>query len=191
VSSIGEATTLLGRWANGEQAALDRVVGLLYDEMHRIAARELRGERHSSLQPTVLVNEVYLRLVQLQEIAWQDRQHFLSMCARLTRRTLVDEARKRHAAKRDAALEVTLVPELGEAATGGFSIIEVDDLLSQLEQVDADAARIVELRVFAGLSIDEAAAQLGVSASTVSRKWTMGRAWLSRQISPPQDDASG
>jgi RNA polymerase sigma factor (TIGR02999 family) len=157
--------------------------------MHRIAARELRGERHSALQPTVLVNEVYLRLVQLREIQWQDRQHFLSMCARLTRRTLVDEARKRNAAKRDAALEVTLAAEVDGEVTGGFSVIEIDDLLAQLEEFDAEAARVVELRVFAGLNIEETAAQLAVSPSTVSRKWALGRAWLTRQVVPASDNA--
>jgi RNA polymerase sigma factor (TIGR02999 family) len=188
--SGNEPTTLLVRWASGEQAALDCVVSLLYDEMHKIAARELRGERHAALQPTVLVNEVYLRLVQLREIRWQDRQHFLSMCARLTRRALVDEARKRNAAKRGSALEVTLVPEIDGEVTGGFSLIDIDDLLSQLEEFDPQAASVVELRVFAGLSIEEAASELDVSPSTVSRKWVLGRAWLTRQVAPARDDAS-
>ena len=182
MTEAGDATSLLARWSQGERAALDEVVQLLYEQMHQIAARELRGERQLTIQPTVLVNEVYLRLVNLNRIDWNDRAHFLSMCARVTRQTLVDEARKRQAGKRDARLDVTLTGEQGAPATGGFSIIEVDELLQQLEGFDGDAARVIELRIFGGLSIEEAASQLAMSESTVSRKWRVGKAWLARQL---------
>jgi RNA polymerase sigma factor (TIGR02999 family) len=182
MADASDATSLLARWSQGERAALDEVVQLLYQQMHQIAARELRGERSLTIQPTVLVNEVYLRLVHLNRIAWNDRAHFLAMCARVTRQTLVDEARKRSAGKRDSRLEVTLTGNLGGVATGGFDIIEIDELLVQLEGFDGDAARVIELRVFGGLSIDEAAQQLELSGSTVSRKWRVGKAWLARQL---------
>jgi RNA polymerase sigma factor (TIGR02999 family) len=183
MSSIGgDATTLLARWSHGDRAALDEVVQLLYQQMHQIAAREIRGEHNLTIQPTVLVSEVYLRLVQLNRIGWNDRAHFLAMCARLTRQALVDEARKRQAAKRDSRLDVTFVDEQGGSSTGGFNILEVDELLTQLEGFDGDAARVIELRIFAGLSIEEAAAQLQMSESTVSRKWRVGKAWLAQQL---------
>lgn len=178
----GEATTLLSRWAAGDRAAFDEVVQALYSQMHQIAARELRGEGSLRLEPTVLVNEVYLRLSQLNRISWHDRVHFLSMCARLSRQALVDEARKLRAARRDSRLDVTLTSGNSGIATGGFNVIEVDQLLAELAAFDDVAARVIELRVFAGLNIDEAAAELGLSASTVSRKWRSGKAWLARQL---------
>jgi RNA polymerase sigma factor (TIGR02999 family) len=182
MADAGDATSLLARWSQGERAALDEVVQLLYQQMHQIAARELRGERSLTIQPTVLVNEVYLRLLHLNRIDWNDRAHFLAMCARITRQTLVDEARRRSAGKRDNRLEVTLTGDFGAAATDVFDIIEVDELLSQLAGFDGDAARVIELRIFGGLSIEEAAAQLTMSGSTVSRKWRVGKAWIARQL---------
>jgi len=178
----GEATTLLSRWTAGDRAALDEVVQALYSQIHQVAARELRGEHSLRLEPTVLVNEVYMRLAQLNRIAWQDRVHFLAMCARLSRQALVDEARKLRAARRDSRLDVTLTAGKGGVATGGYNMIEVDQLLGELASFDDVAARVIELRVFAGLNIDEAAAELALSASTVSRKWRSGKAWLARQL---------
>lgn len=180
--SAGHATKLLSRWSQGDRAALDEVVQLLYAQMHTIASREVRGERSSAIEPTVLVNEVYLRLVQLSRIDWRDRAHFLAMCARVSRQTLVDEARRRRAAKRDAGIEVTLTIAREGATTGGFGVIDVDDLLNELATIDADAARVVELRVFGGLVVDEVAEQLSLSPATVQRKWRSGKAWLARQL---------
>lgn len=178
----GDATTLLSRWASGERAALDEVVQLLYAQMHGIAARELRGERQLTLEPTVLVNEVYLRLLQLNRIDLRDRAHFLAMCARVSRQALVDEARRVRAAKRGPGLEVTLTVGREGIATGGFGVIEVSELLDRFAEIDADAARVVELRVFGGLGVDEVAAELGISSSTVQRKWRAGKAWLALQL---------
>ncbi len=182
MSTGGDATRLLARWAEGDRAALDQVVGLLYEQMHVIAARQLRGERNLTIQPTSLVNDVYLRLVQLNHIDWQDRRHFLAMFARVARQALVDDARKRRAGKRDQALNITLNDERGGAVDGEFGVIEVDELMTQLQAIDEPAAQVVELRVFGGMSIEEAAAQLGVSEATVSRKWRAGKAWLAREL---------
>lgn len=187
--SLGQATTLLSRWSRGDRAALDEVVQLLYSQMHVIAAREVRGERNLEIEPTVLVNEVYLRLVQLSRVDWRDRAHFLAMCARVSRQALVDEARRRRAAKRDAGVEVTLTMSRDGTTTGGFGVLEVDDLLNELAALDASAARVVELRVFGGLVVDEVAEQLSLSPATVKRKWRSGKAWLARQLGVvPGDD---
>lgn len=181
MAAPGDATTLLARWSSGDKAALDEVVAILYEEMHRIAARQVRGERAITVQPTSLVNEVYLRLIGLQKIDWQDRGHFLAMFARVARRTLVDDARKRNAGKR-GGVSVTLSDDRIGRTSGGLGVLEIDQLLEKLAQLDAVAADIVELRVFGGMSIEEAAAQLGISDSTVSRKWRAGKAWLANEI---------
>jgi RNA polymerase sigma factor (TIGR02999 family) len=182
MASAGDATGLLGRWANGDKAALDEVMTLLYEHMHRIAARQLGGERGVTLQPTSLVNEVYTRLVSLNKIDWRDRGHFLSMFARVARRTLVDAARMRNAEKRDGGLMVTLTAaNIGNAASG-ISVIEVDQLIDKLAALDEVAARVVELRVFGDMSIEEAAEHLEISVATVNRKWRVGKAWLGNQL---------
>ena len=190
MSPSGDATGLLARWAGGDKAALDEVVALLYEQMHLIAARQLRGERNLTVQPTSLVNDVYLRLVQLNRIDWQDRRHFLAMFARVSRQALVDDARKRRAGKRDIGLNITLTDDRGGAVDGEFGVLEMDELMTQLQAFDEPAAQVVELRVFGGMSIEEAAAQLGVSEATVSRKWRAGKAWLARELGanlpPPQ-----
>lgn len=178
----GDATSLLSRWSSGDKAALDEVVAILYEEMHRIAARQVRGERSITVQPTSLVNDVYLRLLGLNRIDWQDRGHFLAMFARVARRTLVDDARRRNAGKRDGGEPITLCDDRIGRTGGGLGVLEIDELMDQLAQVDEVTARIVELRVFGGMSIDEAAAHLGISESTVSRKWRAGRAWLANEI---------
>ena len=179
------ATGLLARWSDGDRAALDEVIALLYEQLRSIAARQLHGEQQLTLQPTALVNEVYMRLVQLNRIEWQDRQHFLSMFARVARQTLVDEARKYRAAKRGADLGVTLTDERGGAVTGGYGMLELDELMTQLQAFDASAAQVMELRVFGGMSIEEAALQLGISEATISRKWRAGKAWIARQLAAP------
>ncbi len=182
MADTGDATGLLGRWSSGDKSALDEIMALLYEEMHRIAARQMRGERGITVQPTSLVNDVYLRLVGLNKIDWRDRGHFLAMFARIARRSLVDDARKRNASKRDGGEPVTMTDERLGKTFGGMNIIEVDQLLDQLATLDDTAAKVVELRVFGGLSIDEAAAELGVSEATVSRKWRAGKAWLAHEL---------
>lgn len=178
----GDATGLLGRWAGGDKAALDEVMALLYAHMHRIAARQLGGERSLTLQPTSLVNEVYTRLVELNRIDWRDRNHFLAMFARVSRRTLVDAARMRNADKRDGGVLVTMTGVDIAASGSGTSVIEIDQLLEKLEALDETAARVVELRVFGDMSIEEAAEHLGISVATVNRKWRVGKAWLGSEL---------
>jgi RNA polymerase sigma factor (TIGR02999 family) len=176
---------LLERWARGERGALDALLTQFYREVHQIAVSQLRGERHSTLRPTALVHEVYLRLTSLPRIKVQDRMHFLAMTARITRQALVDEARKRRSQKRDGGDPVTLTDaNLGEFGRV-YDAVDLDDLLGELQQVDRLAADIVTLRVFGGLSVDEAAAALGVSSATVNRHWATGKAWLTWELQKP------
>jgi RNA polymerase sigma factor (TIGR02999 family) len=175
--------SLLHRWSHGDRGALDQLLTLLYGDIHAIAVRQLNSERCSSLRPTALVHEAYLRLSALREIRWQDRAHFLAMAARVSRQALIDEARKRLAQKRDGGDQITLSDtNLGEPAQV-HDVLDVDDLLSELERFDALAAKIVELRVFGGLSIEEVAESVSVSIATVNRRWAAGKAWLTRELS--------
>jgi RNA polymerase sigma factor (TIGR02999 family) len=176
---------LLERWSRGERNALDALLTQFYREVHKIAVGQLRGERHSTLRPTALVHEVYLRLASLSRIRVQDRAHFLSMAARVTRQALVDEARKRRSRKRDGGDAVTLTDvNLGEHGRV-YDAVDVDDLLGELQQIDGLAAEIVTLRVFGGLSVEEAAVSLGVSSATVNRHWATGKAWLTWELQKP------
>lgn len=173
---------LLARWSRGDRAAFDALVALLYKDVHAIAVRQLRGERQLTIQPTALVNEVYLRLVGLSHLQLRDRAHFLSMAARVTRQALVDEARRRRAGKRDGGDPVTLSDTHLGRAGGAYDAVDVDDLLTQLHEFDALAADVVTLRVFGGLSIEEAAEALASSVATVNRHWATGKAWLSWEL---------
>jgi RNA polymerase sigma factor (TIGR02999 family) len=173
---------LLERWSRGDRDALNALLTELYHEVHNIAVGQLRSERHLTIQPTALVHEVYLRLTTLSHIRMQDRAHFLSMAARVTRQALVDEARSRRAQKRDGGEAVTLTD--ANLGTGGraYDALDVDDLLCELQRIDALAAEVVTLRVFGGLSIEEAAESLAVSVATVNRRWATGKAWLTWEL---------
>ncbi len=173
---------LLERWSRGDRSALDQLLTHLYRDIHAIAVRQLNQERHSSLRPTALVHEAYLRLAGLTEIRLQDRAHFLSMAARVSRQALVDEARRRRADKRSGGSPVTLSDtNLGEPENV-YDALDVDELLTELEQYDPMAAEIVGLRVFGGLSIAEVAESLVVSVATVNRRWAAGKVWLAREL---------
>lgn len=173
---------LLDRWSRGDRDALDQLLTHLYRDIHAIAVRQLNSERHSSLRPTALVHEAYLRLAALREIRLNDRTHFLSMAARVARQALIDEARMRRANKRDGGDPVTLSDaNLGDS-NQAYDAIDVDELLSELEQYDALAAEIVALRVFGGLSIEEVSACKEISVATVNRRWATGKAWLTREL---------
>jgi RNA polymerase sigma factor (TIGR02999 family) len=173
---------LLQRWSKGDKDALDQLLTHLYRDIHAIAVRELRNERHLTIRPTALVNEAYMRLAGLSQMQWQDRAHFLSMAARVTRQALVDEARLRRAGKRDGGSQVTLSDEnLGSSDTP-YDALDVDALLKELETFDAVAAEVVSLRIFGGLSIEEAAEALSISVATVNRRWASGKAWLMREL---------
>jgi RNA polymerase sigma factor (TIGR02999 family) len=174
--------SLLERWSHGDRDALNLLLSQLYRDVHAIAVRQLRDERHLTLQPTALVHEVYLRLASLSRVKLQDRAHFLSMAARVTRQALVDEARRRRAAKRDGGDRVTLTDSNLGAEGRVYDALDVDELLQELERIDKLAAEIVTLRVFGGLSIEEVAESLSVSVATVNRRWASGKAWLTWEL---------
>lgn len=172
---------LLEGSARGERRAVDELLTRLYDDIHAIAVRELRHERFVTMRPTALVHEAYLRLAELSEIRFADRAHFLSMAARVTRQVLVDEARRRRADKRDG-VPVTLSEANLGAAGAVYDALDVEQMLNELAGYDSTAAEIVSLRVFGGLSIEEAAEVLGLSVATVNRRWVIGKAWLGREL---------
>ena len=181
----GEVTQLLRAWSDGEADAFERVLPLVYDELHRMAARYLAGERSSiSLQATALVNELCLRLLGWDPIHWQSRGHFFGVSAGMMRHVLVDIARRRRAERRGGpnAVRVPLDGIDVAAAEPGADLLAVDAALQMLALEDARKARVVELRFFGGLSIEETARVLEVSDSTVERDWKFARAWLAREI---------
>jgi RNA polymerase sigma-70 factor, ECF subfamily len=182
----GEVTTLLRAWSGGDAEAFERVMPLVYDELHRMAARYLAGERATiSLQATALVNELCLRLLGWTPGAWQNRGHFFGVSAQMMRRVLVDIARRRRAERRggDGAVRVSLEGIDVAANEPGADLLDVDAALDLLALEDPRKARVVELRFFGGLSIEETAQTLGVSVRTVHADWAFARAWLYRTLS--------
>ena len=183
-----EVTELLRAWGAGDEAASEELARLVYEELRRQARRALRHEGAGhTLQPTALVHEVWLRIDDQHEASWQSRGQFFAVAAKMMRRVLVDHARARRAQKRgDNAIQVTLdVLESDLAAPTGAAVVDLlalDDALRRLAALDPQKARLVELRYFAGLSIPEAAAALGVSTATVGRQWIVARAWLRREL---------
>ena len=184
--SSPDVTALLGDWTRGERGALDRLLPLVYAELRRVAARQLRNERNDhTLQPTALVHEAYIRLVGQRQVDWQNRAHFFGVAAQVMRRILVDHARRRGASKRGDAMPCVSIDEaIDVAASNEIPILELDQALDRLEKMDAGLAKIVELRAFGGLTIDEAAHVLGVSPSTAKRDWRTAKAWLTRELGP-------
>jgi RNA polymerase sigma factor (TIGR02999 family) len=181
-----EVTQLLAELNRGNQAALTRLIPLVYGELHRLAEHYLRGERPGhTLQPTALVHEAYLRLVGQDRADWQSRGQFIGVAAQLMRRILVDYARGRAASKRagDGVRVDAGAIELGKPYRQLDEILVVDECLQRLSELDAQQTRIVELRYFAGLTVDETANALGISARTVKRDWAMAAAWLRKQLS--------
>jgi RNA polymerase sigma-70 factor, ECF subfamily len=184
-TSSGEVTQLLGAIRAGDNGALSRLLSIVYPELRRLAAREFRRERRDhTLQPTALVHEVYLRLLRNQRIQWIDRAHFFAVSARLMRRILVDHARGRAAQKRGGAQPALTLDGAGASPERDIvDLIALDAAMGRLAERDGRQARVVELRVFGGLNIEETAEVLIVSASTVKNDWRMARAWLSRELS--------
>jgi RNA polymerase sigma factor (TIGR02999 family) len=181
----GEITMLLHRWSDGDPAAGEQLTPIVYSELRRIAKSRLRRENQDRcLESSELVHEAYLRLVEQNRARWKDRAHFFAMCAQIMRRILVDRARTRLRAKRGGG--ATLM-ELNEAiipsASKGYDIIALDDALTALSQMDPQHSRVVELRFFAGLSVDETAEAMHLSVATVNRYWVAARAWLVRELS--------
>ncbi len=182
MSTAGEVTELLRAWASGDPQALDKVTPLVYGELRQLAASYLRREREfHTLQPTALVHEAYLRLVDQHNSSWQDRSHFYGVAGRLMRQILVDHARRRLAGKR-AHREVSLDDAAGFAQERSADLIVLDDAMNALEKVDLRKCKAVELHYFAGLSMEETARALDVSAVTVRRDLRMAESWLYHEI---------
>jgi RNA polymerase sigma factor (TIGR02999 family) len=179
-----DVTALLGDWSRGNRSALNQLLPLVYAELRRIAVRHLRGERaNHTLQPTALVHEVYLRIVDQRQVDWRNRAHFFGVAAMVMRRILVDHARRQRASKRGEGVQCVSIDEAREvAAADAIPILALDQALEALERIDADLARIVELRAFGGLTIEEAAHVLNVSPSTAKRDWRTAKAWLNREL---------
>jgi RNA polymerase sigma factor (TIGR02999 family) len=173
-------TQLLQRWSTGDREAAEQALPLVYDELRRIASRELRRERGGhTLQATAIVHEAYLRLIGQPGLEWTSRAHFFAFSAHLIRRILVDYARHRNRAKRGGLAEkITLVEMAGLALEKNPDLEALDEALSSLEKVDPRKAAVVELKFFGGLTLEEIADQLGISSETVSREWRRARAWL-------------
>lgn len=184
-SSSKDVTQLLLDWNNGDKAALDKLIPAVYKELRRVAAHYLRGERSGhTLQPTALVHEAYLRLINQTQVTWQNRVHFFGAAAQIMRRILVDHARERNAAKRGGGaykltLDEALAPSFGPP---DVDLIGLDHALEELAALDTQQGRVVELRFFGGLSIEETAEVLGISAATVKRDWTTAKLWLRRRM---------
>ena len=177
-------TELLLAWGGGDQSAVDRLIPLIYDELRRLAKSHLRRERpNHTLQPTALVNEAYLRLVDQDRTRWQNRAHFFGAAANVMRRILVDHARQKQAEKRGGGEQrVTLAEDVAAAGQPDVNLLALDDALDRLAALDPQKSRIVELRYFSGLSVEETAEALGVSPATVTRHWRTAKAWLHREI---------
>jgi RNA polymerase sigma-70 factor (ECF subfamily) len=177
-------TGILLKWREGDEAALDELVPIVHDELRRIARRCMAGQRVGhTLQATALVNEAYLRLLDVQQVNWQNRAHFLAMSARLMRRILVDFARSKGYQKRGGgAVKVTFDEGLPVAAEPAQDLVALDDALEALARMDDRKSRVIELRFFGGLSVEETATVLAVSPETVMRDWKLAKAWLMREL---------
>lgn len=177
-------THLLVASSAGNKEAMDQLMPLVYDELRRLAQSHLRGERPGhTLQGTALVHEAYLRLVDQDQVQWQNRAHFFAMASQMIRRILVDHARAHKAAKRgDGAPHLSLDEALEVPGERPLDLIALDEALTLLARIDSQQATIVELRFFGGLSIEETAASVGVSTATVNREWSTARAWLFREM---------
>jgi RNA polymerase sigma factor (TIGR02999 family) len=182
---VHDVTGLLLSWRQGDAAALDRLVPLVYDELRRVARRHLRGERPGhALQATALVHEVYLRLVDVDRITLKSRTHFFAVAARLMRQVVVDHARRQRADKRGGGVTMMSLDDVSPVAQPStVDVLALDEALDALSSIDARQCHVVELRFFAGLNIDEAAEALEISPATVEREWALAKAWLHRRLS--------
>ncbi len=180
-----EITRMLRGWSGGSREAFDELLPLIYEQLHKQAARYLRRERNDhTLQPTDLINEAYLKLIDQREVNWQNRAHFFAIAGQAMRRILVDHARNRHRDKRGGDDEKLPLDEALTVAIDekDIDLIALDEALTRLEKKDQQQARIVELRYFSGLSIEETAEALNISRATAARNWAMAKAWLHREL---------
>jgi RNA polymerase sigma-70 factor (ECF subfamily) len=184
-----DVTRLLTAWQDGDSAAADQLLPLVYDELHRAAARAMQGEAIGhTLQPTALVNEVYLRLVDQTAASWKNRSQFFGVAAQAMRRILVDHARSRLSDKRGGGARAVTLDDVHDMPqspdeSSELDLLSLNEALEKLAGFDPDQARVVELRYFAGLNIEETAEALGISPATVKREWVVARAWLKRELS--------
>jgi RNA polymerase sigma factor (TIGR02999 family) len=179
-----EVTKLLKDWSAGDKSALDQLMPLVHDELHRLARQYMRRERPGHLlQTSALVNEAYLRLVDASQVDWQNRAHFFGIAARLMRRILVEDARQRHRDKRGGSMiQVPLDEAVSLPQKQAANLVALDDALLTLALIDPRQSEIIELRFFGGMSIEETAEVLKVSPGTVARDWTFARAWLRKEM---------
>lgn len=195
-SQSKDVTRMLVDWSNGNSAALDELLPAVYNELRRQAAAYLRRENPGhTLQATALVNEAFLRLIDQQQVTWQNRAHFFGAAARLMRQILIQHVRAKHADKRGGAAQKLYLDEVSGLAdklsqSPPPDLIALDDALNDLATLAPQQSRVVELRYFGGLSIDETAEVLGISPATVKREWTMAKAWLQREISKNSNPGS-
>jgi RNA polymerase sigma factor (TIGR02999 family) len=183
-ASTARVSELIVNWGRGDAGAREALIPLVYEELRRMARRYLRQERPDhTLQSAALVHEAYLRLVQKENQQWQNRAHFFGVAAQVMRHILVDHARGRRAVKRGAGNpQVALDERIGVPGEPEFDLVVLDDALNRLAELDARQSRLIELRFFGGLSIEETAAVLGISPATAKREWVTARAWLRREI---------
>lgn len=180
-----EITQILQEWSSGKREAFDKLMPLVYDELHRQAARYLRRERaNHTLQTTALINEAYMKLIDQKQVAWESRTHFFALAANAMRQILVDYARKKYSQKRGGELEKLQLDESLTVAANEKTVdlIALDEALKKLAEIDEQQTKIVELRYFSGLSLEETAEALHISRSTAAREWAMARAWLHREL---------
>ena len=194
MSALGAAanpTTLLLAWGRGDETALDQLIPLVHDELRQLARRHMAGERPGhTLQATALVNEAYLRLIEVNQVRWQNRAHFFAMASRVMRRILVDAARARGYQKRGGGAEtVSLDEAVLVSAEPRQDLIALDDALNALAAFDLRKSQVVEMRFFGGLSVEETAEALHVSADTVMRDWRLAKVWLVRELSGEQRES--
>lgn len=191
-ASLNEVTLLLRAWGEGDALALDRLAPIIYQELHRIARGYMARERpNHTLQTTALVNEAYVRLVDVRRVSWQDRAHFFAVCARAMRRILVDHARSRGYQKRGGGQEALQLDDVMTVdGSPGAGILELDEALNRLAELDPRKGQVVEMRFFGGLTVEETAEALKISPETVMRDWKLARAWLYRELSADQGHGS-
>ena len=184
--SAPDVTQLLAKWSGGDQAALDQLLPLVYSELRRLASAYLRRERSNhTLQSTALVHEAFMRMVHQQDVQWKNRAHFFAIAAQMIRRILVDYARSQHAEKRGSGalkLELDEAMAVPQASGSDVDLLGLNDALDRLTEMDERQSRIVELRFFAGLSIEETAEVMHLSPATIKREWQTARAWLFREM---------
>jgi len=189
-AECSETTQLLRAWANGDQGALEQLTPRVYSELRRIAGHFMKDERPGrTIQTTALVHEAYLKLIDVTNVDWQHRAHFFAVSAQIMRRILLDRARRRVAAKRGGVAPRVNLDEVPDIGSGrARELIALDDALNNLAKVDPRKARVIELRFFAGLSVEETAEVLKVSSDTVKRDWKLARAWLLAELDDPQNE---